>query len=58
VPVSVVRADELEYTDNINDSMTKLTKKNLKGSLGLPVGLQVVSCPNNDEQILYVMQQI
>ena len=30
----------------------------MKGSAGLPVGIQVVSYPGKEEEVLYLMQQL
>lgn len=30
----------------------------MKGSKGLPVGIQVVSYPGNEEEVLWVMKQL
>lgn len=39
VPITKVREDELEYSDDYNDSYTVLIKDDIKGSEGLPVGV-------------------
>lgn len=58
VPVSVVKEGELDYEDGINDSLTRRVRKSMMGAVGLPIGVQVISYPNNDEQILYIMKEI
>ncbi len=46
------------FEDEYDDSITKSMRKNILGSDGLPVGVQVVSLPKNEEKILYLMEQI
>lgn len=58
MPVSVVNNDETDYDDGYNDLFTKGMKDTLQGSEGLPVGVQVVSTPYNEEKVLYVMNEI
>ena len=33
-------------------------RNTIKDSVGLPVGIQVISLPKNEEKILYLMEQI
>ena len=58
VPVTRVREDEQTYTDKINDSMTKAAKEHMKGTAGLPVGIQLVGQLYQDELVLNVMKQL
>jgi hypothetical protein len=49
--------DEI-YTDDYNDSLTKLINENLQTSKGLPIGLQIMTLSKNDELCLYTMKLI
>lgn len=33
-------------------------RKNILGSEGLPVGVQVIALPKNEEKILYIMSEL
>lgn len=33
-------------------------RNTIKDSLGLPIGVQVISLPKNEEKILYIMNEI
>lgn len=39
VPITLVEAGEEEYTDGINDQITKIIRNDIQGSVGLPVGV-------------------
>ena len=58
LPMSVVAPEEAHFQDNFNDIVTKSMRKEVEGSTGMPVGVQVISYPSNDEQVLYVMRQL
>ena len=45
VPMSLVREGEQHYEDGYNDAVTRAIRDTLRGSEGLPVGVQVVSLP-------------
>ena len=55
LPVTLSRPDELDYEDKFNDFYTSNIKDTLKGADGLPVGVQVISTPFNEEKILFIM---
>jgi hypothetical protein len=54
----VENEEAVGFEDEYDDSITKSMRKNILGSDGLPVGVQVVSLPKNEEKILYLMEQI
>mmetsp|Transcript_24722 Transcript_24722/g.21889 ORF Transcript_24722/g.21889 Transcript_24722/m.21889 type:complete len:123 (+) Transcript_24722:1529-1897(+) len=61
VPITTVKDGEDVYPDNIDphrDEISKAEKQNMKGSVGMPVGVQVVTAPHQDEECLNVMIQI
>ena len=58
MPITRVQEDEQFYESKFNGKMEKAVKKSMKGSAGLPVGIQVVSTPWNDEKIVEVMRII
>lgn len=58
VPVTVVRADEQNYRSIFNDKFNKCMQKCMKDSEGLPVAVQVISKPYEDERCLRVMRDI
>jgi fatty acid amide hydrolase len=58
LPVTKVQIGEDSYDDNINDFLTKYIKLDIKGSAGLPVGVQVVGYFWEDETVLGVMKAI
>ncbi|CDW73926.1 amidase family protein [Stylonychia lemnae] len=59
VPVTEVQEGEDEtYDDNVNDSITKNMRKDIKGSKGMPVTVKVVGQLWEDETVLGVMKAI
>ena len=46
------------YEDHINDMWTKAIQRDITGSVGMPVGLQVVGLQWEDETVLGVMKAI
>ncbi len=49
LPIKLVESVEtLNFSDEYNDSITKNMSKNILGSKGLPVGVQVISLPKNE----------
>lgn len=56
IPITRVKEEEQRYpktySDPINDHMTE----SALGSVGLPVGIQVVGLPNQDEKVLGLMK--
>eukprot|EP00127_Corallochytrium_limacisporum_P000147 Clim_evm8s6 gene=Clim_evmTU8s6 len=59
-PVTRIRANEAHYNnpDAPQDMLTKAAKKVMKGSEGLPMSVQVVARPFQDELIMRVMADI
>lgn len=59
LPVTNVRADEQHYADPHNaDSITAVAAAACEGSVGLPVGVQVVALPWRDEACLGAMRAL
>ena len=60
VPITSVTEEETTYVadDGHNDLWTKGIRKDLVGSAGMPVGVQVVSRKWDDEVALGVMKAI
>lgn len=60
VPVSLVREGEdlEEYKDGIEDNLTRILRKDFVGSVGLPLGVQVIGLQYEDEKVLGVMKVI
>lgn len=57
-PVTQVLPNEQFFKDHYNDQWTQVLQKNSKDSKGLPVGLQIISCQNEDEKLLAIMKLI
>jgi len=58
VPVTVVAPDEEKYEDKFNDSITAHVKTAMKGSAGLPISVQAVALPYQDEKAMRVLKEI
>ncbi|CDW87889.1 amidase family protein [Stylonychia lemnae] len=59
VPVTEVQeGEDLTYDDGVNDMITMNIKKDMKGTVGLPVTIQVVGQLWEDETVLGVMKAI
>lgn len=58
IPVTTVREDEQHYETRHRDPTAKLSIDCVKGSAGLPVGVQIASLPFNDEKCLGLMKHI
>ena len=58
VPVTKVEPHEQEFSDNWNDQWTKLMQRTVKGSEGMPVGVQVIAHAHEDEKALAIMQAL
>ena len=50
--------DKAEYTDKFNDPVTHMAKDSMVGSVGMPIGIQVVAPKWKDEQCLALMKVI
>lgn len=57
-PVTVVRQDEQHYESVWNDDITKVIQKSVLDSAGLPVGVQIVGLPFDEEKILGLAKRI
>jgi fatty acid amide hydrolase len=59
VPVGVVRKEEETYDDPYhNDKATRKSKESVKGAEGLPLAVQVITLPFQEELCLNIMKQI
>jgi len=58
MPVTVVRQDEQHYESSHNDGITQSLRRNAAGSAGLPVGIQVVGLPFEEEKVLSLMKTV
>ena len=59
--MTVVREDEQYYEDPgglNNDIATTMAKDVCRESAGLPIGVQLVGWPNDDERVLGVMKEL
>jgi Asp-tRNA(Asn)/Glu-tRNA(Gln) amidotransferase A subunit family amidase len=54
----VVGQDEQYIEDYYNDDIWAKANESMKNSAGLPVGIQVISYPGNEEDILCLMSQL
>ena len=52
VPVTRVREDEQYYESKWDDEITKRMKESAKSAAGLPVGVQIVGMPFEEERVL------
>jgi Asp-tRNA(Asn)/Glu-tRNA(Gln) amidotransferase A subunit family amidase len=57
-PVTIVRQDEQHYESAWDDDITKVIRKNVADSAGLPVGVQIVGMPFEEEKLLGVAKRI
>ena len=58
VPTTVVKEEEQYYETSWNDPISAEIKKGVQSSAGLPVGVQVVGLPFEEERVLGVAKQI
>jgi fatty acid amide hydrolase len=58
VPIRQVRPEEQEYHSKIDDKFTEIIKKTYSGAAGLPLAVQVIARPYEDEVALGVMKQV
>lgn len=58
MPVTLCREDEEVYESVHNDEMTQKLKETAKGSAGLPVGIQIIGLPFEDEKVLGFMKNL
>lgn len=56
--IPIGNLNNLTYNCIYNDEFTEKIKKTLSTSLGLPIGLQVVCLPGNDEKCLGIMKNV
>ena len=58
VPVTKIQPNEQEFSDKWNDKWTDLMRQTLKGSEGMPIGVQVVAHSYEDEKALAIMHAL
>jgi len=58
VPITRVRENEQTYQPMYDDNFSKILKGNAEGSLGLPIGVQVVGLPWREELVVETMKLI
>ena len=58
LPVTEVKPEEEHYESRFDDKTTKAAKECMKGSAGLPIGVQVATLPYKDEECLAFMGYI
>ena len=58
MPITVAREEEEVYESNHNDDISTKLKETVKGSAGMPVGIQVVGLPFEDEKVLGFMKSL
>ena len=58
LPVTTVKEDELHYESVHDDQITTALRSNMVGAKGLPVGVQVVGLPYQEEKVLRLMRQL
>jgi Asp-tRNA(Asn)/Glu-tRNA(Gln) amidotransferase A subunit family amidase len=57
--MTLVRDDEQYYEDNLNnDRAVAMAKDVCRESAGLPIGIQLIGWPNDDERVLGVMKEL
>lgn len=58
MPVSTLRVDEADHTDNFDDMWTKRLRETFKGGEGLPLGVQICAENGRDESVLRTMKEL
>lgn len=61
VPITIIQANETLYKpakEEPNCMVLKAFAENMKGSEGMPMGVQVVGLPWRDEECLAIMREI
>ena len=59
IPVTRVSEGQDVYVDKLHkDVITKVLQNTMKGTLGLPVGIQVVTRANQDEKCLSILKEL
>ena len=58
VPVTVVRNDQQVYESRYDDMITRALIESAQGSMGLPVGIQIVGLPYQEQKILGLMKVV
>ena len=56
VPVKLIEEGENVYESAVNDAYVRIAKENMKDSVGMPISLQIVGKPYQDEKVLRVMK--
>ena len=58
LPVTVVREEEQKYESDWEDEFTRAIKKTVSDSVGLPVNVQVIGMPFDEERVLGLSKKI
>jgi len=58
LPTTLIKPEEEEFSDMWNDRYTEFMRNSMKGSAGMPVGVQVITLPYEDEKCIEVMKVI
>ena len=59
IPFTVVKdGEDSGYTDHHNDRITRMIAEDMQGTVGLPLGIQVIGLPYQDEKLLGVMKRM
>ena len=56
VPVKLIEPGEDVYNSNVKDAFVEAAKETMKGSVGMPISIQVVGNTYQDEKVLRVMK--
>ena len=57
IPAAVVEQDEQNFNEKVfNDILTSKLRESMKDSQGLPMGLEIIGKPYQDEQVLAIMK--
>ena len=58
MPITMTREDEEVYESLHNDDISRKLNETVKGSAGMPVGIQVIGLPFEDETVLGFMKTL
>ena len=58
MPICKAREEDLTYDDHFDDAWTRAIRNDMVGQEGMPVSVQVVGLPWEDETVLGVMKAI
>lgn len=60
VPITHVMKSETlaEYVDDNEDNMTRIIREDIKSSEGMPLGVQIMGLPFEDETVLSLLEEL